>query len=59
MHKSRQPLAGFNLKEDNYLKPAPAVCYALHQPPEGGLSQAIVQVFEITSNKMLALSAIN
>ena len=51
MRKSRHPLAGFNFKEDNYLNLASAVCYALRQPPEGGLSQYIVQLFEITSDK--------
>jgi hypothetical protein len=50
MHKSRSPLAGSNFKEDSHLNLAPAVCYALHQPPEGRLSQNALQIFEITSD---------
>jgi hypothetical protein len=50
MRKSRHPLAGFNFRVDNYLKLVPSVCYALHQLPEGGLSQFIMQLFEITTD---------
>lgn len=59
MARCRHPLASFNSKEDKYLKVAPGTATLSISAPEGGLSQGAVQIFEITSDKSGALSAIN
>jgi sarcosine oxidase gamma subunit len=57
--ETRPSLAVGNVKEDNHLNLAHTLCYALHQSPEGGLSQGTIQLFEITPDPWAPLSAMN